>query len=228
MNRILLVLLMVLGEGLLLAASFLFLKDLSSVEVFTLNTVVLSMVFVLLFSQNFLLSSKSTDKSHTPAGYGISWLGLILYSASAIAVVVLSYGIIYSFPLMLILQGVALFILLFFAVMGRMSRSSVKVAINEIEARKYILRDLLSQLNILEVEVKISSKLSLHSPQISKLREELRFITPSSNTEAHSLEEQIEGAILQLRRQVASYNPERWAILYERCLALIELRKGIF
>lgn len=226
MNRILLVLLMVLGEGLLLAASFLFLKDLSSIEVFTLNTVVLSMVFVLLFSQNFLLSSKSTDESHSPAGYGISWIGLILYAAAAITVVVLSYGIIYSFPLMLILQGVSLFILLFFAVMGRISSSSVKVAIDEIEARKYILRDVLSQLDILEVEVKTSQQLSLHTPQIAKLREEIRFITPSPNADAHSLEEQIEGAIFQLRHQVASYNPERWLTLYDRCLALIQLRKS--
>lgn len=219
---------MLLGEVLLCAASFLFLKELVPQHLFTLNTIVLSIVYLLIFSFVFDVFDDLNLKSNSStAGIGITWTGIIVYSLIAVALVVASYSWEWKLIYAIFAQCAALFVLLIFVFMSRSAVDSVEYALQNVEVRKESLKLVYQQFENLEIEVKLNPDQAIKSQQIERLKRELRFITYSDGETAMNLDQKLVNTLSEMTLMLShsQFDNNRWLDAVERCEALIKLRK---
>ena len=228
MNKVLIYLLILLGEGLLCGALFLFMKDIEPTNLFILNTSVLSIVYLLIFFFCFDLGNTTTASRHSFSGLGFTWYGISIYSFLILGGVVSSYVWLWSFSSTLLVHGISAFILLLFMIFGRITVSAVTESIEQVENRKESLQFVIKQLNMLEFEVQMNPIVSNYSPQIDSLREQIRYITHSNNIAAKDLDIKLAQTIKEMTflSSNSKIDKERWIAAYDRCLTLIKLRKN--
>jgi len=214
------------GLGIIIAAFFLFLKDLQDEKLFYLNLAVTCLVyFVILYRSSDLFGSVETV-ARSSSGYGLKWLEVWIYAPLAIALVVVSFIYGLGFNLCLLVQLALLLVLISFFFVGALVKHNVNEVVGKIEAKKTGLKEIAAQIDLLEMQNKLAGRGACQE-DIDRLRENLRFITASDSPSAIALEnkliEKIRLIISRVERK--SETPEVFHSDIEECLAIVELRK---
>ncbi len=228
MSKFFVYLLMLFGEILVASLSFILLKDLGSAELLAVNMVVISSVYLLIYSMLFNLFGlvSARDESST-VGVGAMMYGAVLYSVVALGLVVCSYTIIWDIWLYSILQACDLFVLLIFVVISSLSIRNVTQNMNQVQGRKSSLNGIMAQLDNLYMDVKTTQSKSRRVQIVEQIKEQVRFITYSNSPEAMAIELQISNIINDMTfiPCASSDDDKQWGKAVNKCLALIELRK---
>lgn len=215
------------GLGIIIAVYFLFLKDLQEEKLFYLNMVATCLVYAVVFLRTTDIFGSVDKVAQSSSGYGLLWTGVWIYAPLAIGLIVCSivYGL--DFKICLIGHLVLLFILLLFFFLGSVVKNNVNQVIGNIEARKVGLKEIATQIDMLEMHSKLSKGASYQEP-IDKLKEGVRFITASDKPAAVALE----GKLLEKIRLISSqieHNSQPADVInaeFEECMSIIELRKN--
>ena len=215
------------GLGIIIAVYFLFLKDLQEEKLFYLNMVATCLVYAVVFLRATDIFGSVDKVAQASSGYGLLWTGVWIYAPLAIGLIVCSivYGL--DFKICLIGHLVLLFILLLFFFLGSVVKNNVNQVIGNIEARKVGLKEIATQIDMLEMHSKLSKGASYQEP-IDKLKEGVRFITASDKPAAVALE----GKLLEKIRLISSqieHNSQPADVInaeFEECMSIIELRKN--
>ncbi len=217
-----------MGEGLICALFFLGLKGMEPEELFYVNLGAASLAYILIFVHSFNLTGQFSRSSHSTAGVGASMVGVSLYALAVTALVVISYMGMLELPLALILHGAAIALLILFAIFTHSSVENVSSAMGEIEQRKESLSDIRSRVDSLEIEARLSENGTKYGALIVELREQIRYITPSDNSLAKSLEAKlaVEIQTMEMLSRAADADSERrWRAAYNTAREIIKLRK---
>lgn len=228
MNTILIYILLALGEGIICAGFFLGLKGVEPENLFYLNLAAVSLSYILIFINAFNLTKQVSKSEHSPAGLGALIKGLSFYVVAVVFAVICSYAFKWSLPLALVIHAILLFVLLLYVIFARVSVSNVTSAMEEIEERKSSLNIVKAQLDSLELEVKVGINSDKYSPMIDTIREDIRYITPSSSEAAQNLEERIAvefRTMSMVARGTDEDSHRRWLAAANSVNALIKLRK---
>lgn len=161
------------------------------------------------------------------SGYGLKWFGVWFYTPLALALIVLStiYG--WSFNICLIGHIALLLLLLSFFFLGSLVKNNVNEVIGNIEARKAGLKEISTQIDLLEMQSKLSKGAS-YQEAIDKLRENVRFITASDKPAAIAFENKLIEKIRIIASQI-EHNSQPADVIeaeFDECLSIIELRKN--
>lgn len=224
-SKILSILFLIGGLGIIIAAFFLLLKSYQEEDIFYLNLVVTCLVYSLIVLRLFDVLGSVDKVAQNSSGYGLKWYGIWFYAPFALGIVVASIIIKLSFNFCLIAHLVLLFILLLFFFLGSLVKNNVNEVIGKIEARKSNLKEIAAQIALLDMQNKLNVD-SSYQELIDKLRENVRFITASDNPVAVALEnkliEKIRLITGQIERGSSSgiINDE-----FQECMSIIELRK---
>ena len=127
-SKIISILFLLGGLGIIIVAYFLFLKDVQEEKLFYLNMVVTCLVYSIVFLRATDIFGPVDKVAQSSSGYGLKWYGVWFYTPLALGLIVCSivYGL--SFSFCLIGHLVLLFILLLFFFLG----SVVKNNVNEV------------------------------------------------------------------------------------------------
>ncbi len=225
-SKIISVLFLVFGLGIIVAASFLFLRILQEKNLFYLNLAVSCLIYIVIFVRAFDILGPVEKVAKNSSGYGLKWYGVWFYVPLALALIVCSiiYGL--GFTLCLIGHCVLLFILLLFFFLGSLVKHNVNDVIGNIEARKAGLKEISAQIDLLEMHNKLDGG-GLYQEAIEKLRENTRFITASDNPAAIALENKLLEKIRLIAGQIEHKSQPEEVVNaeFEECMSIIELRK---
>jgi len=215
------------GLGIIIAAYFLFLKDMQEEELFYLNMVATCLVYAVVFLRATDIFGSVDKVAQSGSGYGLKWYGVWFYTPLALGLIV--YSIIYglSFSFCLIGHLALLFILLLFFFLGSVVKSNVNEVIGNIENRKTGLKEIATQIDLLEMQSKLSKGAS-YQEAIDKLRENVRFITASDKPAAVAFENKLIEKIRLIASQI-EHNSQPADIInaeFDECMSIIELRKN--
>jgi hypothetical protein len=182
-------LLLLFSEALIITAFILFKENLAD-NILVLNIIVSTLIYGLFFVDVLVPWIDFGDKSQRRAGsMGVRWLVTWLYAIAAITVMIAGNYYELQFPTQLIIHGVLLF-LLFLGLFGALHASDKVTQVYQtetanrngiVEMKKAIvsLKDTINDMpDLPESFVK----------RIDALEENLRFIAPTKNSEAHKLE----------------------------------------
>ncbi len=191
LRKVFSIILLLFGEALIIIGFRYFGNDVDT-KLISLNIVVSSIIYLLFFIDLLFPMIDFSDKSQKTVGsLGLRWFVTISYMIVAIALMLVFY---YVKPIninaLIIINAILFFILLlglYFAVSASAKVQSVYE--KEEEMRDYITemknatKDVQHRLNQLDnIPANIVSK-------IEKLEEDIRYVSPSNNREAHLLEE---------------------------------------
>lgn len=224
--RIINILFLIGGLGIIIAAYYLLLKDYQKDNIFYLNILVTCLIYVFFFVRAFDILGHVDRVSEQSSGYGLKWFGLWFYTPLALALIVCSIIFEFSFNFCLIGHLVLLFILLLFFFLGSVVKNNVNNVIGNIEARKSGLKEIATQIDLLEMKNKFAKGES-YQQAIDKLRENVRFITASDKPVAIAFENKLIERIQLIASQIEN-NSQPAEIInaeFEECLSIIELRK---
>ncbi len=201
-------------------------------EVFVLNIVVSVVMYVLIFSDLLISWYQPEDKSARRIGnMGLKWGVVFFYVLFAVAIIVLSdvYGL--TFYKQLFLHGITVVLLIIgfaFVVHGASNIGQVheqQVADRlglEVMRReaKNLYNDALDKGN---VPAELTSR-------ISKLIEELRFVSPSGSLDAADLEKRFADTAARARVMISSYtaNGEDLAAELSKLERILKDRKSVY
>lgn len=215
------------GLGIIIAAYFLFLKDIQEEKLFYLNMVATCLAYAIVFLRVTDIFSSVDKVAQSGSGYGLKWYGVWFYTPLALGLIVLSIIFELGFNLCLIGHLTLLFILLSFFFLGSVVKNNVNEAIGSIEARKAGLKEIVAQIDLLEMQNKLSKDVS-YQEAINKLRENVRVITPSDKPAAAAFENRLIEKIRLIASQV-EHNSQPTDIInaeFDECMSIIELRKN--
>ncbi len=215
------------GLGIIIAAYFLFLKECQSKDLFYLNMIATCLVFAIVYLRSFDIFGSVEQVAQSGSGYGLSWYGIRLYTPLALALIVLSILFEWSFNFCLIGHLVLLFILLVLFFLGFIVKNNVNEAEGNIEARKAGLKEIASQIDMLEIQCKLGNG-AFYLDSVGELREHLRFITASDKPVAIALENKLIEKIRLISSQV-EHNSQTTDVINEElneCRKIMELRKN--
>lgn len=215
------------GLGIIIAAFFLFLKDIQEEKLFYLNVVATCLVYAIVFLRATDIFSSVDKVAQSGSGYGLKWYGVWFYTPLALGLIVLSIIFELGFNLCLIGHLTLLFILLSFFFLGSVVKNNVNEAIGSIEAHKAGLKEIVTQIDLLEMQSKLSQG-AAYQEAIDKLRENVRFITASDNPAAVAFENKLIEKIQLIASQV-EHNSQPADVInaeFDECMSIIELRKN--
>lgn len=215
------------GLGLIVATYFLFLKECQEENLFYLNTVATCLVCTIVFLRVFDILGPVDKVAGSGSGYGLKWYGVWFYTPIALALIVCSIVFGLSFDFCLIGHLVLLFILLLFFFLGSLVKNNVNEVIGNIEARKSGLKEIAAQIDLLEMQSKLSKGAS-YQEAIDKLRENVRFITASDKSAAVAFENKLIEKIRLIASQI-EHNSQPEEVIraeFEECMSIIALRKN--
>lgn len=217
-KKILSWLLLLFGEAIIITAFILFRGE-TPTNILVLNIVVGSLVYGLFFLNYGAPWIDLKDKSQKQVGaLGIGWFTTWLYAISAIVTMVAGYfvpGL--TFTVQLIIHCVLLFFLLLGMWFSNHAAGKVEEVyhaetqsrngINEMKTAMRNLKDRMNDLNGLPEQFR---------QRINSLEENLRFISPSNNSEAYRLEHSFVETIDEIRFAVSDYSMNEEQL--ENCL----------
>lgn len=214
------------GIGIIIAIFFLALKDHQAEDLFYLNLVVTCLVFLIVFLRAFDIFGPVDKVGEASSGYGLKWYGVWVYVPLALALVVCSILFGLSFSLCLIGHLILLFMLLLRFFLGSLVQKNVNAVESKIEARKSGLREIATQIDMLEMQSRLNPGVS-YQEAIDKLREAVRFITASDNPSAVAFEDKLIEKIRLMAGQIEHQSQPEEVLRkeFEECMTLVELRK---
>lgn len=220
------ILLLIGGLGIIIAAYFLFLKDIHEEKLFYLNMVTTCLVYAVVFLRATDIFGSVDKVAESSSGYGLKWFGVWFYTPLALCLIVLSIIFGWSFNICLIGHLALLFVLLLFFFLGSVAKDNVNEVIGNIEARKAGLKEISTQIDLLEMQCKLS-KVGSYQEYIGKLRENVRFITASDKPTAVAFENKLIEKIRLIASQI-EHNSQPADVIkteFDECMSIIELRK---
>lgn len=214
------------GWGIVIAAFFLFLKNIQETNLFYLNLIATCLVYSIVIIRAYDILGPVDRVAKSGSGYGLKWLGVWIYTPLALALIVCSIILGLGFNLCLIGHIILLFGLLSFFFLGSLVKNNVNEVTDKIEARKSGLKEISAQIDLLEMHNKMNNG-ALYQEEIDKLRENVRFITASDNPAAVAYENKLVEKIQLIASQIEhdSQPAEVIKAEFKECMTIIELRK---
>jgi hypothetical protein len=189
-KKILSILLIIVGEGLIITCFLYFGSNLSR-NILTLNIVISSIIYLLYFIDVFFPLVDFKDKSQKTIGsLGLRWLFTFLYTIIAIGAMVL-FTIYKPFDVngQIIIHGILFFFLLF----GLYFAISSSNKVNEVFQQETGNRSRVDDMKKVTKDLQVKMEQTLNIPsdlkkRVSFLLENIRYISPSNTEEAIELE----------------------------------------
>lgn len=225
-SKIISILFLLGGLGIIIAAYFLFLKDIQEEKLFYLNMVATCLVYAIAFLRGTDLFGSVDKVAENSSGYGLKWYGVWIYAPLALGLIIFSIIFELGFNLCLIGHLALLFILLSFFFLGSVVKNNVNEVIGNIEARKSGLKEISAQIALLEMQSKLGKGPS-YQEAIDKLKENVRFITASDDPIAVAYENKLIEKIRLIVSQL-EHNSQSAEVInaeFDECMSIIELRK---
>ncbi len=222
MKKLVVYLVMLLGEVLVALSSMYLLQDVEPTNLLAFNVCVISMVYLLLFASVFNIFNVINNSEEGSNGkVAILWLGLLIYFGLSILGIYLSYLLSCSIFEAVLMQGGAIFVLLIFVILYKYAHWNF---ISSDSKNKESLKMVSALLWQLEVDVTTDPAKSSRIEQVNDLKDKLRYITYSSRPAAVELDNKVAQVITELKIIDAS-ETERWNQLFNLCLSFVKLRK---
>lgn len=237
-KNIFLWLLLFLGQALIIAGFILFRGERIPDNIFVLNTVISSFVYWVLFLNYRIPWIDLKDKSQKQIGaLGITWFVTLFYAALAIGTMLvnlISINVVsfnYSFNIQIILHGVWLFLFSLGMWYSRHSSDKVQAVHQEQTKNRSGINDMKAIMR--ELKNKMNSSAGLPEDfirRINTLEENLRFISPSANQEAHDLETSFIATVGDIGFAISDYsmNAERIENNLKNLERIYQNRKNVY
>ncbi len=232
MNKTISLLLFLFGE-ILLIFSFIYFGQAISSDVIKLNIAVSSLIYSLFFLDLLLPWVNFNDKSQRSIGsIGLRWFSTFAYDIAAIGIMVLcNYQKDTAFTTQVLFHGIALFLFLLGLMFSMSSSSKVVEVYNEetnnrmgIETARSAMRGLKRTISVVQID-------STFSHQINQLEENLRFISPSNNSDAIVLDSSLRDEINSLEHYIKNTTQIDYKIVRDqinKCEITIKERKQVY
>ena len=225
-------LLLLFGEAIIISAFVLF-RGATPDNILILNITVSTIVYVLFFVRFRTPWIDLKDKSQKQIGTtGISWFASWSYAILAIGTITCGYFLPeLIFSVQLIIHCILLFILFMWLMLSRHSADKVKEVyeaetknrngINEMKNAMRHLKDSINDLNGLPAQF---------TQRINTFEENLRYISPSDNSEAYVLENSFVEVIKEIRFAISDYsmNEDRIESNLKKLERIYQNRKNIY
>lgn len=234
MKKISAVILLLIGELILVYSIFHFRSSLDEKNLYLIIGVS-SIVYFLLFSDLLFAWVNLKDQSQKQIGsIGIKWFFIFAYVVSSIGLLFIfnaSKAYPKPFDIQVIVQAVLLFLLLIGLYFSLSAAEIVKNVYTEQLQNKSLLVELKKTSK--NIQNQIRKKEGIPHNLISKLSElddNLRFISPSDNTEAHTLEQSLIEEMGKINNEIKQLSPsiENVASSIEDCEVIYQERKSIY
>ncbi len=223
--------LLLAGEALIIISFLHFGKNFDE-KILTLNIVVSSIIYSLLFFSIIIPLVDFKDKSQRTVGsIGIKGFSTLIYVVLAVAVIVVFNEIVpLDFKTQIIIHGI-LFLMLLFGMCFTLTASNKvhEVFVEETKNRSY-LEDMKKIAN--DVQLKLEEMENVPKDiisSISVLKEDLRFISPCNNDEAHALEINFISEIKLIQNSLSDnpFNYDKVIEYIKNCKRIYKERKQI-
>lgn len=209
-----------LVEALVVTAFFLMLKDQPSEKVFWLNLAVSVIVIAIVFYRSTDIFGNLEDRKSKQGGLGLRWMSVGIYAPLAILAVVVSYF--YgqeNFNMWLLIQMGLLLLFVLYNLLGNIANNATVRADAVNKERRSLIDSINSSLLRLNMDLPSDPAIA---EALSRVKEEVRFITPSDAPDAREME----GRILESLSNVSA-DPAHAVELLEKTSKLIEIRKRV-
>jgi hypothetical protein len=225
-------LLLLFGEIIIVTAFILF-RGNTSDDIFILNIVVSSIIYGLFFCNYRAPWIDFNDKTQRQIGaLGISWFATWFYAIFAIATMLLAnLELQFVFTTQLIIHCILLFILLLWLLLAQHSADKVKEVYEQQTANRNGIIEMKKAVNQLKDKMSETTGMPVDfTRRINALDESLRFISPTENEEAHSLENSFIETVNAIRSALTDYslNTEQIEINIKKCERIYQNRKQIY
>jgi len=226
-------LLFLLGLALIIGGFFLFGTNLAN-DIFVLNIVVSTIVFSLYFFDIlFPLVDFKDSSQRTVGSLGIRWFVVIIYSALAIALMIVANlkNPPFTFSIQLLVQG----ILAFGLVLGFITVHNSAKKVSNVYQREQQARSLLNEMkdatyNLVQKTRNMENLPPYLKSKIEQISEDMRYISPSNNQEATELEKDFLDKLQNINLYLNRENIDLDAIEkdIQVCKQVYERRKQIY
>ncbi len=222
---------LLLGEALIITGFILFGEHLER-NTLILNIIIASIIYSLFFSDILFSWINLGDKSQRKVGaIGVRWIFTWLYALLAIAAMLVCNSLVkLAFPAQLFVHGILIFLLLlgFIAVVS-VSNKTKEVFTQETSNRngiagmKKAMTDLKNRMNDL------SGLPEYFSNRINTLEDNIRYLSPSNNLDAHELENSFSNTIRNIYIAIDNFsmNEELINNNLKKCERIFQNRKQI-
>jgi hypothetical protein len=225
-------LLLLFGE-IVIVAAFIVLRGNTPDDILILNAAVSSLIYGLFFCNYRAPWIDLSDKTKKQVGaLGISWFTIWVYAVFAIAAMLLAnlrFQLV--FPPQLIIHCILLFLLLLGLLLAQHSADNVKKVYEQQTANRSGIVEMKKAVNQLKDKMSETADMPVDFiRRINILNDDLRFISPTENEEAHSLENSFIETVNAIRSALTDYslNTEQIEINIKKCERLYQNRKQIY
>lgn len=202
------------GEAILIAAFILFRGTLSQ-DILILNIIVSSVIYSLFFMDVLLPWVDLKDKAQKKVGsLGIRWFFTSIYIIGAVAVMIMG-NVVANWALSV--QIIAHAILLFILILGLIIAFSSSDKVNEVYEQEKQNRSGVTELktairSLKDIMNDIQNLPDSFKVRINSLEDNLRYLSPTNNTEACDLERTLISTINDIAFAVSNYTLNEQAI----------------
>ena len=201
-------LLALFGEAIIITAFILFRGNTPN-NILILNIAVSSIVYALFFINYSVPWIDLKDKSQKQIGVlGISWFATWIYAIFAIGTIVTAYFVpLLTFTVQLIIHCTLLFFLLMFMLLSRYSAGKVAEVYKEETKNRNGINEMKTAMRQLKDKMNDLSELpEMFIQRINTLEDNLRFISPSGNSEAHDFENSFIETVSKIKIAIPNYS----------------------
>ncbi len=222
---------LLLGEVLIIIGFILFGEHLGR-NTLILNIIIASIIYSLFFSDILFSWINLGDKSQRKIGtIGVRWIFTWLYTLLAIATMVVCNLLLnLSFPVQLFVHGILIFLLLlgFIAVIS-VSNKTKEVFTQENTNRNGVIEMKKAITNLKNRMNDLSGLPEYFSNKIDTLEDDIRYLSPSNNLEAHELESSFTNTIRDIYIAIENFsmNEELINNNLKKCERIFQNRKQI-
>jgi len=222
---------LLLGEVLIIIGFILFGEHLGR-NTLILNIIIASIIYSLFFSDILFSWINLGDKSQRKIGtIGVRWIFTWLYTLFAIATMVVCNLLLnLSFPIQLFVHGILIFLLLlgFIAVIS-VSNKTKEVFTQENTNRNGVIEMKKAITNLKNRMNDLSGLPEYFSNKIDTLEDDIRYLSPSNNLEAHELESSFTNTIRDIYIAIENFsmNEELINNNLKKCERIFQNRKQI-
>lgn len=220
------------GEAIIIAAFFLW-RGNAPTDIFTLNLVMASILYGVMFVDMLVPWINWKDKAQRQVGsMGIRWFITGLYVILALAVMIVgNWKVNLSFTVQLMLHiGLLFLLLLGFVAMFHASDKVVEIHSQESSHRQGVNDMKRAMMQLKDTAIDCPQLMAIYGDRINNLEEGLRYLSPSNNPEASALEAQFVEVIndINIAAPQFSMNQEKIEAALRRAERIYQNRKGVY
>lgn len=228
-TKVLSYILMAAGLGIVIAIFYVFLYDQFTEETinkFYLSLIASCIVYLLVILRATDIFASVGAVARKGSGYGFFWTGMWIYVPLAVVTIIVTLIGIMGFNLALMVHLILLFGLLGMFLLGYLTQGNVNSVMQAIDARNSGLKNINSQLSLLEIALKTHSRDNF-TETLEEIQDGVRMITASDNPAAIDLEGCLYSKLMLMTDNVNGSVTEDEVLRkdFEECMALISLRK---